>query len=68
MAIIGIVLLYGCSEGNIKQQSLEDIAGNVIKEVSEPYSGSDAEEKLNQEEAKEDIAGEDSIQAKEKTV
>ena len=46
MAIIGIVLLYGCSEGNIKQQSLEDIAGNVIKEVSEPYSGSDAGGKL----------------------
>ncbi len=68
MTIIGIVLLYGCTEGNIKQQSLEDVTGNVIKEVGEPYPGSDTKEKLQQEEAKEDIAKEDSIQAKEKTV
>ena len=64
--IIGAVLLYGCTESNIKQQSLGDATGNVIKEVNESYPDSNIKETPQKEETQESIVKEDKIQTKEK--
>ena len=64
--IIGAVLLYGCTESNIKQQSLGDVTGKVVKEVNKSYPGSDTKETPQKEETKESIVKEDKIQTKEK--